>query len=100
MLLLGSDASPLVGYVSLPKDWTKGKSYPVLVCADGYSSSLAVVSLEQLGFVRVGDLVGGFNGWVAAGLPTEPAPLRENGLTGMGRPVPARCAPTSHDPAV
>lgn len=34
-LLLGSDESPLVGYVSLPKDWTKGKSYPVLVGVEG-----------------------------------------------------------------
>ncbi len=30
----------------------------ILVCADGYSSSFAVESLERLGFARVGDLVG------------------------------------------
>ncbi len=35
VLLLGSDESPLVGYVSLPKDWAKGKSYPILVAVDG-----------------------------------------------------------------
>jgi hypothetical protein len=35
VLLLGSDEHPLVGYVSLPKDWTKGKSYPVLVGVEG-----------------------------------------------------------------
>jgi MFS family permease len=43
----------------------------ILVCADGCSSSLAVASLRELGFIRVGDLVGGFNAWVAAGLPVE-----------------------------
>jgi rhodanese-related sulfurtransferase len=40
----------------------------VLVCAEGYSSSLAAASLVELG-VDAGDLIGGFEGWVAAGLP-------------------------------
>jgi rhodanese-related sulfurtransferase len=44
----------------------------ILVCADGYSSSLAAATLRDLGFPRATDLVGGFNGWVAAGLPVEP----------------------------
>jgi hypothetical protein len=35
VLLLGSDDHPLVGYVSLPRDWAKGKTYPVLVAVDG-----------------------------------------------------------------
>jgi rhodanese-related sulfurtransferase len=42
----------------------------VLVCAQGYSSSLAAASLVQLG-VAAGDLEGGFEAWVAAGLPVE-----------------------------
>ena len=42
----------------------------VLVCAQGYSSSLAAASLVELG-VDAGDLVGGFEAWVAAGLPVE-----------------------------
>jgi 3-mercaptopyruvate sulfurtransferase SseA len=67
----------------------------VLVCADGYQSSLALVSLEQLGFFGVGDLVGGFSAWVDAGLPTKPASPREDGLTGIGGAVPSR--PRSHD---
>ena len=33
--LVGSDTHALVGWVSLPKGWTKGKSYPVLVDVDG-----------------------------------------------------------------
>lgn len=42
----------------------------VLVCAQGYSSSLAAASLVQLG-VDAGDLEGGFEAWTAAGLPVE-----------------------------
>jgi rhodanese-related sulfurtransferase len=42
----------------------------VLVCAQGYSSSLAAASLVELG-VDAGDLEGGFEGWAVAGLPVE-----------------------------
>jgi len=45
----------------------------VLLCADGYSSSLAAATLQDLGFARATDLVGGFAAWAAAGLPLEPA---------------------------
>ena len=40
----------------------------VLVCAHGYSSSLAAATLVELG-VDAGDLEGGFEAWVAAGFP-------------------------------
>jgi rhodanese-related sulfurtransferase len=40
----------------------------VLVCDQGYSSSLAAATLVELG-VDAGDLDGGFDAWVAAGLP-------------------------------
>ena len=43
----------------------------ILFCADGYSSSLAAVTLRDLGFDRATDIVGGFNGWLADGLPVE-----------------------------
>jgi rhodanese-related sulfurtransferase len=43
----------------------------ILVCADGYSSSLAAAMLRDLGFDRATDLDGGFNGWVAAGYSVE-----------------------------
>jgi rhodanese-related sulfurtransferase len=42
----------------------------VLVCAQGFSSSLAAATLVDLG-VEAGDLEGGFEAWVAAGLPVE-----------------------------
>jgi rhodanese-related sulfurtransferase len=44
----------------------------VIVCAEGYSSSLAAATLVELG-VDAGDLDGGFDAWAAAGLPVEPA---------------------------
>lgn len=44
----------------------------IVVCNDGYSSSLAAASLIDLGFADAGDLAGGFRAWRAAGLPVEP----------------------------
>ena len=58
----------------------------ILVCAEGYSSSLAAAALIDLGVQDVGDLVGGHEAWVAAGLPTMDAPPLESGLPGMGQP--------------
>ncbi|MFF3754486.1 rhodanese-like domain-containing protein [Streptomyces sp. NPDC002018] len=41
----------------------------VVVCNEGYASSLAAVSLRALGLHRATDLVGGFQAWKAEGLP-------------------------------
>ncbi|MEV5985631.1 rhodanese-like domain-containing protein [Streptomyces sp. NPDC052051] len=41
----------------------------VVICNEGYASSLAAASLRQLGLHRATDLVGGFQAWKAAGLP-------------------------------
>ncbi|MFB7861440.1 rhodanese-like domain-containing protein [Streptomyces sp. NPDC056069] len=41
----------------------------VVLCNEGYASSLAAASLHQLGLRRATDLVGGFQAWRAAGLP-------------------------------
>jgi rhodanese-related sulfurtransferase len=51
----------------------------VVVCRQGYSSSLAAASLRALGLSRATDLVGGVEAWVAAGLPLGggPADVRE-----------------------
>jgi rhodanese-related sulfurtransferase len=43
----------------------------VVMCSEGYSSSLGAASLQRLGFVNATDLVGGFMAWRAAGLPIE-----------------------------
>ncbi|GHC52804.1 rhodanese-like domain-containing protein [Streptomyces cinnamoneus] len=51
----------------------------VVICNEGYASSLAAVSLRQLGLHRATDLVGGFQAWRSAGLPVltpvRPVPL-------------------------
>ena len=60
----------------------------ILICQDGESSSLAAASLRELGFTRVGDVVGGFAAWGAAGLPVA-APPQSDGLPGMAPPLPA-----------
>jgi rhodanese-related sulfurtransferase len=41
----------------------------VVICDEGYSSSLAAASLLDLGLHRATDLIGGFQAWRAAGLP-------------------------------
>jgi rhodanese-related sulfurtransferase len=43
----------------------------ILVCAHGYSSSIAAATLRDLGFARASDIEGGFEAWQAAGLPIE-----------------------------
>lgn len=45
----------------------------IVMCDEGYGSSLAAATLQQLGFARATDLVGGFQAWRAAGLPVAPA---------------------------
>jgi rhodanese-related sulfurtransferase len=46
----------------------------VVVCRQGYSSSLAAASLRALGLHRATDLAGGVEAWLAAGLPTTSGP--------------------------
>jgi rhodanese-related sulfurtransferase len=41
----------------------------IVVCADGYSSSLAAASLQDIGLVNATDVIGGFEAWQSAGLP-------------------------------
>ena len=41
----------------------------IVMCNEGYQSSLAAATLQQLGFTRATDLAGGFQAWRAAGLP-------------------------------
>ena len=39
----------------------------IIVCNDGFSSSIAAASLHDLGLPRATDLVGGYRAWRAAG---------------------------------
>lgn len=65
----------------------------IVVCSEGYASSLVAATLVDLGFTRAADLEGGFVAWAEAGLPIEPpAPAvrrSEPGIFGgLGTPVP------------
>jgi len=41
----------------------------IVVCDEGYASSFAAASLQALGLAGATDLAGGFQAWLAAGLP-------------------------------
>jgi rhodanese-related sulfurtransferase len=51
----------------------------VVICDEGYASSLAAASLQALGLSGATDLEGGFQAWRAAGMP----------VTAPGSPSPA-----------
>jgi rhodanese-related sulfurtransferase len=46
----------------------------IVFCSEGYTSSLAAASLQDLGVRRATDLAGGFHAWQAAGLPVTVSP--------------------------
>ena len=50
----------------------------IVICNQGYSSSLAAATLQDLGFTRATDVIGGVEAWRAAALPLiavdEPTP--------------------------
>ena len=56
---------------SVSRDDRITNSELILVCNDGFSSSLAAAELVGMG-IKAGDLDGGFRAWAAAGLPVEP----------------------------
>jgi rhodanese-related sulfurtransferase len=70
----------------------------VLVCDEGYQSSLAAATLQDLGFARATDLVGGFQAWRAAGLPVAPLGATTARLARGGRDEVERAA--AHERAV
>jgi rhodanese-related sulfurtransferase len=43
----------------------------IVLCNEGYSSSLAAATLHDLG-LQAADVIGGFRAWVEAELPTRP----------------------------
>jgi len=48
----------------------------VVVCDEGYQSSLAAATLQDLGLPQATDVDGGFQAWRSAGLPVAPAAPR------------------------
>jgi rhodanese-related sulfurtransferase len=50
--------------------WVSGYDLrPIVICAEGYTSSLAAAALQDLGLAGATDVAGGFLAWRAAGLP-------------------------------
>lgn len=45
----------------------------IVVCRHGYSSSIAAKALQDIGLVNATDVIGGYDAWVDAGLPTTDA---------------------------
>ena len=59
----------------------------VVLCDHWYSSIFAAAILTELGYARAADVAGGFEAWVAAGLPVVPGPPPNHAeLPGMGGP--------------
>lgn len=49
------------------------KARIMLLCHEGFQSSLAAATLQRLGLPHATDVIGGFHAWRAAGLPVRPA---------------------------
>jgi rhodanese-related sulfurtransferase len=58
----------------------------ILICQQGYQSSLATATLQQLSLTHATDLNGGFTAWATAGLPM------------IAPPQPAKTHPVTNDP--
>jgi rhodanese-related sulfurtransferase len=51
--------------------WADGYDLrPIVICNEGYTSSLAAAALLDLGLSRATDVIGGYQAWATAGLPT------------------------------
>jgi len=61
----------------------------IVMCSQGYASSLAAASLQDIGLVNATDLAGGFLAWARAGLPCQPGTAPPAGTAPPG----AGCAP-------
>ena len=62
----------------------------ILLCDHGCSSVLAAAVLKEFGFLRVGDVIGGFSDWRDAGFPVSTARRRRSRPdepAGMGPPA-------------
>ena len=46
-------------------------AHVIIMCSEGYASSLAAASLQDLGLCNATDLAGGFVAWAKAGLPVQ-----------------------------
>ncbi|HEX2320761.1 MAG TPA: rhodanese-like domain-containing protein [Streptosporangiaceae bacterium] len=59
-------------------------AHVIVMCSQGYASSLAAASLQDLGLRNATDLAGGFVAWANAGLPVGPGCCRRAGSSLRG----------------
>ena len=57
----------------------------ILICNEGYQSSLAAATLQQFGLIDATDVIGGFQAWKAAGLPVQRAQIASDLQPSVGR---------------
>ena len=62
----------------------------ILICDQGYQSSLAAATLQQFGLTHATDLDGGFTAWAAAGLPVITPAAAGAGAPDLQPEAPAR----------
>jgi rhodanese-related sulfurtransferase len=56
----------------------------IVLCSEGYSSSLAAAALQDLGVHRATDVIGGYAAWRESGLPSAAqAPRTRTGSPGV-----------------
>jgi rhodanese-related sulfurtransferase len=65
---------------------TRRDLHIIVICHQGYQSSLAAATLQQLGLMHATDLDGGFTAWAAAGLPVIAPPLAGQDPSGNRHP--------------
>ncbi len=63
----------------------------IIMCSQGYASSLAAASLQDLGLRHATDVAGGFLAWARAGLPVLTA--QDSALPGSGGSDPGQRRP-------
>ena len=65
---------------------TRPDLHIILICQQGYQSSLAAATLQQLSLIHATDLDGGFTAWAAAGLPVIAPPAAGQDPSGTRHP--------------
>lgn len=62
----------------------------LVLCSEGYTSSLAARALQEVDVHHATDVVGGFRAWQEAGLPTVPGGTPAEAWSGSGPGTPGR----------
>jgi rhodanese-related sulfurtransferase len=62
----------------------------IVICDQGYSSSLVAAELHEMGLVNATDVVGGFQAWKTAGLPSKPTSPTDEVIRRSRKPASVR----------